>query len=68
MTHLPPDAEIRRTRLQCYLAAAIFAICGVVLVVLPFEITAAVRWVLAGLNGIGALAVFLYGRQLRGGS
>lgn len=64
MTDRLPDAEVRRARFHCYLAAAVFAGCGVLLAVMPFEIAAAVRWVLAGFNGIVALAVFLYGRQL----
>lgn len=66
MSERSPDAEIRRLRLMCYLAAAVFAACAVALFFLPIDVQPAVRWVLGGFNAVIALAVVLYGRSLTG--
>lgn len=58
------DAEVRRARLQCYLAAAVFAACGLGLAFAPIEMAPAVRWVAVGFNGMIALGVYLYGKQV----
>lgn len=64
-TPQPPSAEeLRRTRLQCFLAAVIFAACAVGLLFAPVEMQPAVRYVAAGFNLVIAIAVFLYGRSL----
>jgi hypothetical protein len=52
------------SRLLCYIAAAIFLGCGIMLWFAPMEMHLAVRAVGAGFNAVIALAVFLYGRQL----
>lgn len=59
------EADARRGRLTCYLAAAVFAACTLGLAFLPVEMAPAVRWVLTAFNGVIALAVWLYGRSLR---
>ena len=61
-----PDADVRRARVMCYVAAAVFAACAGTMAVLPMEVVPAVRWVLAGFNVVIALAVLLYGRSLTG--
>lgn len=58
------DAEIRRARLQCHIAASVFAACAVGLALAPIEMSPAIRWVAAGFNVIIALAVFLYARTV----
>jgi hypothetical protein len=52
-------------RLMCYLASAIFLGCGVLFWFAPMEMHIAVRVVVAGFNAIVALAVFMYGSQLK---
>lgn len=64
MSQSPLNADTRRARLMCYLAAAVFAGSGLLLLLLPFEIAPAIRWVGAGFHAILAVAVLLYGRQL----
>lgn len=64
MTDRSTDADLRRSRMMCYLAATIFGLCGASLLVLPVDLAPAIRWVLGGFNVVIALAVFLYGRQL----
>lgn len=61
------SAAVRRARRQCYLAAAVFGGCAVLLLVLPLPVALPVRVVGAAFNVILALAVALYGKQLRGG-
>lgn len=58
------DADLRRARFHCYLAAVVFAACAVALLFLPIEMKTALRGVAAGFNLILALAIFLYGRHL----
>jgi hypothetical protein len=53
------------SRLLCYIAALIFLGCGVLFWFAPMQMHVAVRGVVAGFNAIIALAVFLYGRQLK---
>jgi hypothetical protein len=53
------------SRFLCYLAAAIFLGCGVLFWFAPMQMHIAVRGVVAVFNAIIALAVFLYGRQLK---
>lgn len=65
MTDPLSDADIRRARLYCNVAAAVFVLCGAGLLLLPMPMAAAVRGVIVGFNLIIALAVFLYGRQLK---
>lgn len=64
MSNRLSETEIRRARLQCFIAAAVFGACGVGLVFAPIDVAPAVRWVGAGFNGMIALGVFLYGRQV----
>ncbi|MET0261599.1 MAG: hypothetical protein ABW223_01785 [Rariglobus sp.] len=64
MTQSPLNADTKRARLQCYLAASVFAGCAVLFIFVPIAMPAAVKWVVAGFNAIIALAVFLYGKQL----
>ena len=64
MTDRSPDAETRQLRVLCYLAAAVFAVCAAAMPFLPLDVDQAVKWVLAGFNGVIALAVVLYGRSL----
>ncbi|MBC8011439.1 MAG: hypothetical protein H7067_15250 [Burkholderiales bacterium] len=68
MTEPTPGAELRRTRMQCYLAAAIFAGCGLAGALLPLGLSGVVRGALAGFNLVVALAVWFYGRSLGGES
>ncbi len=53
------------SRFLCYLASAVFLGCGVLFWFAPMEMHVAVRGVVAGFNAIIALAVFMYGRQLK---
>jgi hypothetical protein len=65
MTDTISETEIRRTRWQYQVAAIMFAGCAVALPFLPVQVPPAVKWTLAGFNGIIALAVVLYGRSLK---
>lgn len=53
------------SRLLCYLAAVIFLGCGILFWFAPMQMHVAVRGVVAGFNAIIALAVFMYGSQLK---
>lgn len=58
------DPGAGASRFLCYLAAAVFLGCGVLLWFAPMEMHIAARSVAVGFNVVVALAVFLYGRQL----
>jgi hypothetical protein len=64
MTDRSGDAETRRMRGLCYLAAGVFAACAVALLFLPAKVAPPVKWVLAGFNAVIAFSVVLYGRSL----
>jgi hypothetical protein len=57
-------AEARQARLLCYVAAAVFAGCAVLLLFIPASTP--IRAVGAGFNLVVAVAVLLYARTLRG--
>lgn len=57
------EADLRRTRVLCYVAAAVFAGCGAAFLATPFSLP--VRAIACGLNVVVALAVVFYGRTLR---
>jgi hypothetical protein len=58
-------SDFGSSRFLCYLAAAIFLGCGVLFWFAPMQMHPAVRCVVSGFNAVIALAVFLYGRQLK---
>lgn len=68
MTDKLSDADVRRARSLCAVAAVVFLACGVLLAVLPLGLSGVVRGVLAGFHAVVGLAVWLYGRQLGGES
>lgn len=57
------EAEARRARLMCHLAAGVFAACGVLLLFINASLP--VRAVAGGFNFVIAAAVLLYARTLR---
>jgi hypothetical protein len=57
------ETDVRRARIQCYCAAAIFIGCAILLFVLP--LAPALRAVAGGFNLVVAIAVVLYARSLR---
>lgn len=57
------EADVRRARLMCRVAAAVFAGCGLLLFALPASLP--VRAVAGGFNFVIAVAVLLYARTLR---
>ena len=63
--HRLSEADIRRSRQLCTIAAIVFAVCGLGILLLPVQMAPALRGVGAGFNLIIALAVFLYGRQIK---
>jgi hypothetical protein len=58
------EAEARQARLLCYVAAAVFGGCALLLLLIPASLP--VRAVAAGFNGVVTVAVLLYARTLRG--
>lgn len=59
------EADVRRTRMLAYLAAAVFAVCTVLLFVLPLP--TALRAVAGGFNLVAAIGAIIYARGLRAG-
>lgn len=57
------EADVRRTRLLAYLAAAVFAGCTILLFVLPLPTV--VRAVGGGFNLVVAIGAIIYARGLR---
>lgn len=57
------EADARRARLLCHVAAAVFAGCGLLLFAIPASLP--VRAVAGGFNFVIAVAVILYARTLR---
>jgi hypothetical protein len=57
------EADFRRSRTLCHVAAAVFAGCG--LLFLATSLSLPVRAVVAGFNFVIAFAVVLYAQTLR---
>ncbi len=57
------EADLRRSRLMCHIAAAVFAGCG--LLFLATSLSLPVRAVVGGFNFVIAVAVVLYAQTLR---
>lgn len=59
----PSPADLRRSRLLCFVAAGVFTACGLLLLGTTLDI--AIRLVGAGFNFVVATAVCLYARTFR---
>jgi hypothetical protein len=59
------EAEVKRARMQCHIAGAVFAACAAGGALAPLAILPAVRWVFAVFNVVTALAAVLYARSIR---
>lgn len=57
------ETDVRRARIQCYCAAAIFIGCAIFVFVMP--LAPALRTVACAINLVVAIAVVIYARSLR---
>lgn len=60
------EADVRRSRMLCRLATAVFTGCGLLFFATTFSMP--VRAVVGGFNLVVAVAVLLYGNSLRADS